>query len=377
MKALKYFCIRLGRDKKTKHYFWICKKEIAEKYNIHKCVSLGKEYIIALQRYSEILREYNANVKHFNEFGTLPNVNYDIIAEGSLQHVSELYIKSRKFTRLSERTKKDYRYLIDKINYKLLYSVQKKPLGSKMVKDIDRLWCNKLYENLLTNGKNRMASFTIAVLRNLLSTAMDYGFITGENPCTDLRIEKNPPRFQVWSKNEIGLYCKTAAKMQHEGICIAVMLSYHTGQRLTDIMNIKWGDIKSGVWNLKQSKTEAFVQIPISKITTLKSCLDEIECKSEYIVIDGFDDKPYSHRTRLFNDRFDNVKKESGIRKELLFRDLRRTAILALDEAGCTPSEIASISGHSRGTIISMLEIYAPKSLEKAESAIQKTKDYF
>jgi hypothetical protein len=76
-----------------------------------------------------------------------------------------------------------------------------------------------------------------------------------------------------------------------------------------------------------------------------KLCKNKIPKVNEYIVKDQFDNNPYINRERLFGDRFETVRKESNIRQELCFRDLRRNAILALDEADCNPSEISSISG--------------------------------
>ena len=209
-------------------------------------------------------------------------------------------------------------------------------------------------------------------MANLWNTALDYGYVKGENLCRNMTIEKNVARDQAWTKEEFDRFCSVAQEKGYNGLYVAMHLAYYTAQRQTDIFDMKWKQIDSELQyiSITQSKTGAKVQIPLLKLNRLRTVLLENKKNDEYVVVDQFDNKPYGHRIRLFADRFDEVRKLSGVRKELLFRDLRRTAILALDEAGCSPSEISSVSGHSRSSIIAMLEVYAPKSREKAERAI-------
>jgi integrase len=263
--------------------------------------------------------------------------------------------------------------MIRRLNDKILFDGQSKSFGSLKVEAIDRMFCKKFYEKLLPKG-NKTAEDLTKVLRNLLNTALDYGYIKGENPCSNLVIEKNTPREEVWLQEEFEQFCNTAQKQKLNGLYIAMNLAMFTAQRQTDILNLKWSDIDANfeVLYITQSKTKAKIELPLNKIPALQKLLKSIERKSEYVVIDEFDNKPYNHRLRLFGERFEKVMKLIDIRQNLLFRDLRRTSILKLDEAGCTSAEIASISGHSRKTILDMLEIYAPKSRQKASDALGK-----
>ena len=55
---------------------------------------------------------------------------------------------------------------------------------------------------------------------------------------------------------------------------------------------------------------------------------------------------------------------------ELHFHDLRGTAVTLLSEAGCTPQQIATITGHSLKTVHQILERYLARTRGLAEQAI-------
>jgi integrase len=55
---------------------------------------------------------------------------------------------------------------------------------------------------------------------------------------------------------------------------------------------------------------------------------------------------------------------------ELHFHDLRGTAVTLLSEAGCTPQQVAAITGHSLKTVHRILERYLARTRGLAEQAI-------
>jgi integrase len=55
---------------------------------------------------------------------------------------------------------------------------------------------------------------------------------------------------------------------------------------------------------------------------------------------------------------------------ELHFHDLRGTAVTLLSESGCTPQQIATITGHSLKTVYRILERYLARTRGLAEQAI-------
>ena len=57
---------------------------------------------------------------------------------------------------------------------------------------------------------------------------------------------------------------------------------------------------------------------------------------------------------------------------DLTFNDLRGSAITMLSEAGCTPQEIAALSGHTLKSVAQILERCLARTKPLAEAAIIK-----
>lgn len=341
---------------------------------MQRFLSLGKDEKEALIKWQELNAKLQSNKRTLKETGTLPIIDDSNIEEGTLKHITALYFQDRRFLRLAKITQTGYIQIHNRLINTILFSKQKQNFANLGICTINREFCKNFYENLLALGNIRSATHYINALSNLIKVAIDYGYFKGENPCSKMLLEKNAPRDQTWTVAEFKSFCDVAKNKGYTGLYIAVNLAYYTAQRLTDVLNLKWSQIDADFRyiTIKQSKTATKVEIPLFKMNILSNILLQHKKHSEHIVLDQADLKPYHDRIRLFSDRFDAVRKESNTRTELLFRDLRRTAILALDEAGCTPAEIASISGHSRSSIIDMLDTYAPKTKNKAESALDK-----
>ena len=56
---------------------------------------------------------------------------------------------------------------------------------------------------------------------------------------------------------------------------------------------------------------------------------------------------------------------------KLHFHDIRGTTVSLLSEAGCTPQQIGTITGHSLKSVHQILEIYFARTRGLAEQAIR------
>lgn len=72
-----------------------------------------------------------------------------------------------------------------------------------------------------------------------------------------------------------------------------------------------------------------------------------------------------------FRNRWREASVAAGI-KDLHFHDLRGTAVTMLAEAGCTPPEIAAITGHSLTHVETILVKYLSLTRDLARSAMTK-----
>jgi integrase len=87
-----------------------------------------------------------------------------------------------------------------------------------------------------------------------------------------------------------------------------------------------------------------------------------------------------SLKKRYFARLWNEAKTKAGLQSvtlhgsdeplELHFHDLRGTAVTLLSEAGCTPQQIATITGHSLKTVYRILERYLARTRGVAEQAI-------
>lgn len=107
---------------------------------------------------------------------------------------------------------------------------------------------------------------------------------------------------------------------------------------------MKWNQYDGIRIKVKQQKTGVLVSVKC--LPQLKVALDKLDKPSIYILVSESTGRPYngSH----FSKTFARIRDKIGIRKDLQFKDLRRTAVVSLARAGCATPEIASITGHER-----------------------------
>jgi integrase len=87
-----------------------------------------------------------------------------------------------------------------------------------------------------------------------------------------------------------------------------------------------------------------------------------------------------SFKARYFSSLWSDAMANAGLQSVLLpgsdqavglhFHDLRGTAVTLLSEAGCTPQQVATITGHSLKTVHRILERYLARTRGLAEQAI-------
>lgn len=121
----------------------------------------------------------------------------------------------------------------------------------------------------------------------------------------------------------------------------AVVLAYHTGQRRGDLCRIGWHDYDGQVIRLTQEKTVQPLEIPAS--AELQAELTIWKADRHAVTILEFRGKPWrpSYLTQWLPAQLERI----GL-PPLGLHGLRRLTAIRLAEAGCTPHEIAAITGH-------------------------------
>lgn len=142
----------------------------------------------------------------------------------------------------------------------------------------------------------------------------------------------------------------------------AAALALYTGQRLSDVMAMRWKDLKGDVVRLQQGKTKKRLAIAMHKdLVTLLAELDALRDaatkRDDDTVLVNTRGKPWtpdgfkaSWQAQLDIEELAPLRERS-----LVFHGLRKSAVVFLLEAGCTDAEVAAITGQSRD----MVEHYA------------------
>jgi integrase len=223
----------------------------------------------------------------------------------------------------------------------------------------------------------READNRLSAVSAMISWAVDHGQLS-TNPLRGFKRLYHADRSEIiWLPEHITQFMKVAPiEMQR-----ALILGLHTGQREGDLLRLPWSAY-DGVWiTLRQGKARRggklgpIVEIPCT--TALRRMLDGMERISPLILSTK---TGRSLKKRYFIRLWSEAVKKAGLNSVLLpgsdqpvelhFHDLRGTAVTLLSEAGCTPQQIATITGHSLKTVHLILERYLARTRGLAEQAI-------
>ena len=142
---------------------------------------------------------------------------------------------------------------------------------------------------------------------------------------------------------------------------LALILALNLGRREADLIRVTWGAFKGDhilVTNRKSGRESMFPARTTPALReTLESqrrALGRLPRHDETILTTA---TGRAWKDSHFSTKFSAAKNRAGLTK-LHFHDLRGTAVTVLSEVGCTPQEIASITGHSLKYVHAILEKY-------------------
>jgi len=122
---------------------------------------------------------------------------------------------------------------------------------------------------------------------------------------------------------------------------VAVMLLLYTGQRVSDMVGMKWSHFDGDLIEVVQQKTGETVWIPCHR--RLKAILAALPRRGDNILTAERGGEPY--KANSVSTLVRRVLHEAGI-VGYSVHGLRKNAAQALAEAGCSISEIMAITGH-------------------------------
>lgn len=270
------------------------------------------------------------------------------------------YRASADFLSKSEKTRREYDRYLDIIRKKF----GERPID--VIQNPKQRGRFKEWRDSLA-AKPRTADYAWTTLARVLSFAKDRGRIAVNVAEKGGRLYAADRAEKVWTPEHLAaLEAVASAEVR-----AALMLALWTGQRKGDLLLTPWSAYDGKTIKVKQSKTGARVNIPVGK--DLKALLDGMT-KHSPVILTNSRHKPWT--SDGFDTSWQKAVKKAKI-EGLTFHDLRGTAVTRLALAGCSNSQIASITGHSLRDVDAILDAhYLGGRNELAVQAIAKLEDF-
>lgn len=268
------------------------------------------------------------------------------------------YYKSNKYQALKPRTQADYQKHLRRF---------KGNAADVMVRSIKTKHVIAWRDQLVKSDGAHYANYFVRVLRILFKFAGQIGEIDGGfNPATGVeavRYAKRTPK--PWTPELI--QAARDSRPYSDKTRLLFELLYCTGQRIGDVLCMKWSDIHGDAIDVSQNKTAAALTIPMHH--DLKECLKRADRLGETILTAHGKDTPYAYRSAA--QAMQKLRGEIGA-EEHTIHDIRHTVASEIGADG-DDSDVMSITGH---TTSAMVQHYAGAARQKARAAkVQKRRE--
>jgi integrase len=314
--------------------------------NLPKYVYRDRGYLRFIRRargQSVMMKEAHGTPEFWQHYNVLLLGRDPIPAKRSFEALILSYYESEGFKKLKPRTKADYRKYIEHI---------RSIWGNK---DPAKVEPHHVYELHQANAAQwRQANYLVQVMIVLMNHARLIGFLRKEhgNPAKGIPLFKQQSEgWEPWPDDiraEFEAIATPRARLVYE-LCIG------TGQRIGDVLSIRWSHLQNGAYDCTQGKTDKELWIPLTD--RLKAHLATVEKKGLTVVTDT-SGRPVRYRTVAEEMRKVKGKMEHPEASKYVTHGLRKNATIELYRAGCDDEMVKAVTGHSG---VEMLKKYGGK----------------
>ncbi|MBL6426696.1 MAG: tyrosine-type recombinase/integrase [Maritimibacter sp.] len=244
------------------------------------------------------------------------------------------YHKSPRYKRLKPRTALDYdKYL----NFFLSIMADANPANMQR-KDVIRM-------RDANADKPYFANYSLRVLRVLMEHCVDLGW-RETNPAKGVpEIKTERAGREPWPRELLDAFREACPLGTRERLVMELCVC--TGQRIGDVLEMRWSDIQDGAFVVKQNKTGKELWVPI--LPELQTALDAASRHSVFILTNDRGTNRWSYRGA--SHAVMTVRKQIGA-TEYDIHSWRYNAACELLEAGCEDDLIASVTGQSPAMVL-------------------------
>jgi integrase len=209
-------------------------------------------------------------------------------------------------------------------------------VGDKPIALLERSYLDRLLADMPTIGVARTCLITI---RPFLQWSAMKGLIEAD-PTAGIRIKlPKSDGHDTWTEEQIAQFEARWPIGTKERLALA--LTVHTGQRRSDIIKMGRQHLHNGTLVIRQQKTGVQVDVPVHP--ELSAAI--AACPSEHLTfLTMKNGGPYNEKA--FNTWFRAACDAAGLPASCVPHGLRKACCRRLAEQGCTPAQIAAISGH-------------------------------
>lgn len=242
----------------------------------------------------------------------------------TIARLADLYEKSPDFRNLADATRRSYELNLDKARKRLGIA----PADELKPSDV-RIVVDEMADQ--TGAANQF----VRVLGSLYAWGRKRGHVTAE-PVKGVALFAQDPHepWPEWLLNEA---------LNDEAVRLPVALLYYTAQRIGDVCRMRWSDVREGVITVKQEKTGKTLAIPFhAELAKLLAVAPK-----EGLTILARDGQPVRYGYLL--GKLQAWAKQRGV--HVVPHGLRKNAVIALLEVGCSVAETSAISGQTLGLV--------------------------
>lgn len=262
-------------------------------------------------------------------------VGIDRVKPGSLRAVAASYFRSSAYLALKPASRQMYRHRIDGLCQQT--DSLGVALGDKSAAKLERKHIVALMQTKA--GKPAAANEMRKILRALMQHAVETG-VRAADPTRDVKpVKIKSDGFHSWTEAEIATF--EARHQVGTKPRLALGLLINTGQRRGDVVRMGKQSVRDGCIVVRQQKTGAQLDIPITD--ELAAIIAATPSGGLMYLVTDRGKRAFTPKG--FSDWFRKQCDAAGL-LHCTAHGLRKAAARRLAEAGCSPHEIASITGH-------------------------------
>ena len=268
------------------------------------------------------------------------------------EYIDKYYIPFQK----NAKTGANFKHILGQLNIIAGYDFTDKAINSITENDIVNFF------NLLKKDRD-IKQATINRYRSLLNHIFNTAIkdkVVNHNPVKYIKRYKEKSRDRALSNTEIKALLQACSNSRNQELYYIVLVALYTGMRYSNIINMKWSNIKNNVYLLDGCETksgkEQFIYLNQKLLNELNNYMHKY-CINDYLF-----------KTKRVKRSFKTALLKAGI-ENFRFHDLRRTFATTLLYNDVNIKTIQNMLGHSS---IMMTERYLANDSKKELDAINK-----